>query len=61
MYLAGLTLTKLSILLQYMRLFKEKVIHRFIIGMLVFVAAYGKYCSMPKHCIVIKTESAKTI
>ncbi|KAH0386702.1 hypothetical protein KCU92_g2450, partial [Aureobasidium melanogenum] len=43
MYLAGLTLTKLSILLQYMRLFKEKAIHRFIIGMLVFVAAYGTW------------------
>ena len=43
-YLAGLTLTKLSILLQYMRLFQEKTIHRIIIVMLVFVAAYGKYC-----------------
>ncbi|KAG9645363.1 hypothetical protein KCU95_g10263, partial [Aureobasidium melanogenum] len=42
-YLAGLTLTKLSILLQYMRLFKEKAIHRFIVGMLVFVAAYVHY------------------
>ncbi|KEQ60632.1 uncharacterized protein M437DRAFT_27966, partial [Aureobasidium melanogenum CBS 110374] len=42
-YLAGLTLTKLSILLQYMRLFKEKAIHRFIIGMLVFVAAFGTW------------------
>ncbi|KAH0363640.1 hypothetical protein KCU65_g7232, partial [Aureobasidium melanogenum] len=42
-YLAGLTLVKLSILLQYMRLFKEKAIHRFIIGMLVFVAAFGTW------------------
>ena len=41
-YLAGLTLTKLSILLQYMRLFQGKTIHRIIIGMLIFVAAYGK-------------------
>ncbi|KAK6001408.1 hypothetical protein QM012_002739 [Aureobasidium pullulans] len=42
-YLAGLTLTKLSILLQYMRLFREKTIHRIIIGMLVFVAAFGTW------------------
>ena len=41
-YLAGLTFTKLSILLQYMRLFQGKTIHRIIIGMLVFVAAYGE-------------------
>ncbi|KAI4845563.1 hypothetical protein E4T44_05545 [Aureobasidium sp. EXF-8845] len=42
-YLAGLTLTKLSILLQYMRLFQGKTIHRIIIGMLIFVAAYGTW------------------
>ncbi|THY74742.1 hypothetical protein D6C87_03260 [Aureobasidium pullulans] len=42
-YLAGLTLTKLSILLQYMRLFKDRAINRVIIGMLVFVAAYGTW------------------
>ncbi|KAI5274456.1 hypothetical protein E4T47_02638 [Aureobasidium subglaciale] len=40
-YLAGLTLTKLSILLQYMRIFKDRLIHRIIIGMLVFVALFG--------------------
>ncbi|CAD0112471.1 unnamed protein product [Aureobasidium uvarum] len=39
-YLAGLTLTKLSILLQYMRIFKDKTIQRVIIGMMIFVAAY---------------------
>ncbi|KAI4725042.1 hypothetical protein E4T49_07178 [Aureobasidium sp. EXF-10728] len=42
-YLAGLTLTKLSILLQYMRIFKDKTIQRVIIGMMVFVAAYGTW------------------
>ncbi|KAH0285567.1 hypothetical protein KCU62_g7402, partial [Aureobasidium sp. EXF-3399] len=42
-YLAGLTFTKLSILLQYMRLFQGKTVHRIIIGMLVFVAAYGTW------------------
>ncbi|KAI4761124.1 hypothetical protein E4T52_01887 [Aureobasidium sp. EXF-3400] len=42
-YLAGLTLTKISILLQYMRLFQEKTIHRIIIGMIVFVAAFGTW------------------
>ncbi|KEQ98823.1 hypothetical protein AUEXF2481DRAFT_1655 [Aureobasidium subglaciale EXF-2481] len=40
-YLAGLTLTKLSILLQYMRIFKDRLIRRIIIGMLVFVAFFG--------------------
>ncbi|KAI4720419.1 hypothetical protein E4T48_03322 [Aureobasidium sp. EXF-10727] len=42
-YLAGLTLTKLSILLQYMRIFKDKTIQRVIIGMMVFVVAYGTW------------------
>ena len=42
-YLAGLTLTKVSILLQYMRLFQGKTIRRIIIGMLVFVTAFGTW------------------
>lgn len=51
-------MTKLSILLQYMRLFKEKAIHRFIIGMLIFVAAYGKHTAAPQT--MIETECADT-
>lgn len=42
-YLAGLTFTKLSILLQYIRLFQGQTIRRIIIGMMTFVAAYGQF------------------
>ncbi|KAI5207910.1 hypothetical protein E4T39_01681 [Aureobasidium subglaciale] len=56
-YLTGLTLTKLSILLQYMRIFKDRLIHRICLGMLIFVALFGKYirgvCS--KRVLILKT------
>jgi hypothetical protein len=51
-YLTGLTLTKISILLQYMRLFQGKTVQRIIIGMLIFVAAFGEpSLALPLHQI----------